>query len=81
MKHQQNTLCVSTLMVLLMVMPILFPVYIMAGSLDPSASPGPTMKTLNEIPPTWSQKLDSTNGSTVTTRKGCGSSRFNCIWY
>lgn len=44
---------------------------ISAGPLDPPGSPSSTMKTLEEIPGSWSRLLSSTGG--------CSSERFQCV--
>ena len=41
------------------------------GPLDPTSAPSSTMKTLDEIPPSWSQTLSATGG--------CTSQRFACV--
>jgi len=54
---KKESYVVSVAIVVAVVMMLFFPMIGTAGSLDPSAAPAPTMKTLDQIPPTWSQKL------------------------
>lgn len=51
-----------------------------AGPLDPSGTPAPTMKTLDDVPGSWSRDLATNDGIQDGFDAGCNSSRFECIW-
>ena len=52
-----------------------------AGPLDPNGPPAPTMKTLDEIPGSWSRTLPANDGAPgPDPHAGCNSSRFQCVF-
>ncbi len=55
--YKKGSYVISAAIVIAIAVVLFFPVMGNAGSLEPSAVPAPTMKTLDQIPPTWSQKL------------------------
>lgn len=57
MEKQLKAIVVVLTVAMLMAVMAFLPAHLNAGSLEPSGPPGPTMKTLDEIPPTWSQKI------------------------
>ncbi len=50
------------------------------GPLDPPGPPGSTMRPISDLPPAWSDALDSTDGAPgPNPPAGCNSSRVKCV--
>jgi len=57
MKRQQKKTTVLVMISLFTLTALFLPGRIHCGDLEPGAAPGSTMKTLDQIPPTWSHKI------------------------
>ena len=60
--------------------PVVYSGVAFTGSLEPTGAPGSTMKTLNEIPPTWSQKLTPTRFELVLDGAGVLDKETGLVW-
>jgi quinol-cytochrome oxidoreductase complex cytochrome b subunit len=56
-KMKKKSMIVMAIFMIFFATIVFLPVLIGAGDMEPSGVPGPTMKTLDEIPPSWHQIL------------------------
>ena len=76
MRTQQKSILVLAIITAFIATALLLPGLVSAGDPGQSGPPGLILEKLDELPPTWSQKIDSTDGDPMT---GCNSSRFECV--
>ena len=55
--NKKNEVITGAIMMAVVTIVMFLPGLVSAGSLEPTAAPGSTMKTLDQIPPNWSQKI------------------------
>ena len=75
MKKEQKTMMVVAMVAVFIAAGIFFADLAVAGSLEPTGPPAPTMIPLDELPTTWSRILPANDGEA----DGCNSSRFKCV--
>lgn len=60
-QKRRKSMLVLTIFMAFVAMAVFVPGLTKAGDLEPTAPPGSTMKTLDEIPPSWSQTLSASD--------------------